>query len=938
MIFSKFFRPKWQHSDANIRLEAIRTLEASDNEQKTHLHELAFNDPDTSVRLAALNKLDNFSIWWKLSQTDKTERVRKFSLQKVEKQVLALEPENISVGERETFLKECTNKALLEKVVNQLYDDLDAKLLHSILVKLDKPQVTQRLFFKTQSIELQRELLPYFDDENNLAKVIKRVEHDEIIALAQKALDEIKYAKSRPIQLEKELRLILSKLLALKDVNDFDMLKASREQLSLSYDQLKADFQYLATALLQEVEDKYRDINRRLDKQMDDLSVVWKEQQAAIELTQKFEEAFIKAKTKLQEVGAVIAEQSSTLTSDSIEGLKEQLKSAADSLQNTLKALGGVPDPKQRKKSEDLFNQLSSTELTLSKLPDFQEAIKKGKDVVDELRKATLPESYEQLESAKDVFEKARSGWRAFQSPYKASWPADLKQEWKTLEKTWQSKLKQTADEAEQSIKQTRSMFKRTQNLVRDGKYHGAMRLFEKAKVSFEDLPEKPKSMLERLYSEATDQIENLKGWQSYLAQPRKPALIEEAQAIVDKPLAISEQADKVKLLRKQWISLGVSDDEQDQALNQQFDALCEKAFEPCREHFAEQEKQRQENFVAKQALLESFEGLSESLSDGISLSDVSKQLRALQNKWQTIGEIDYQYRDEVNQRYRKVYTPLKESVNAYYKDNAAQKTDLVARAEKLADMEDLQEATEQSKQLQEKWKAIGHAGFKQEKTLWSKFRAFNNQVFAKKEAIYLQQREDEKALVDTLESRLNALNDVIDNSTNKAELISQVDDESQSLRLDMEPLHPKAVTRLTTKLDKLLNKQQQKLDNWEQVNVKQRFNILFEAVSLWTETEKPQALAELPSAWQQCFDDLEPNPEDDERLRLTLMLEIIGNIDSPLDDAGLRKAVQLEMMAAKLEEGESQDKETLLKDWIKLGPLSANEQVLLPRVKAAFV
>ena len=506
------------------------------------------------------------------------------------------------------------------------------------------------------------------------------------------------------------------------------------------------------------------------------------------------------------------------------------------------------------------------------------------------------------------------------------------------MEKTWQSKLREIGDEAEQSIKQTRSMIRGIQNLVRDGKYNGAMRLFEKAKVSFDHLPEKPQSMLNRIYSDAKEQIENLKGWQNYLAQPRKPALIEEVHAIVEKPLPINEQAEKVKLLRKQWISLGVSDEEQDKALNEQFNVLCEKAFEPCREHFAEQEKQRKENFEAKQTLLNAFEDLSRASEGGLSPAELAKQLRTLQNKWQAVGETDYQYRDEINQRYRKAYHPLKEQVNSYYKDNAEQKGTLISRAEKLIEIEDLQQATEQSKQLQENWKAIGHAGFKQEKVLWAKFRELNNQVFAKKEAIYLQQREEERVLVDAIELRLTTLNDVIDESTNKAELVSNVEVESIAIRSDMEPLHPKAITRLTNRLEKLINKQQQKLKNWEQVNVKQKFNVLFDTVLQWTETEKPQTVAELPSAWQQCFHDLQTPPEDDERLRLTLMLEIMGDIESPLDDAGLRKAVQLEMMAAKLEDGQHQDKETLLKDWIKLGPLSANEQPLLPRVKAAFI
>jgi hypothetical protein len=219
-----------------------------------------------------------------LSQTDKEERIRKFSLQKVETQVLAVKPDNISVEERETFLKECNNKGILEKVVNTLYDDLNTQLLHSLVIKLDKRQVTQRVFFKTQNVELQKALLDFFDDENALTKVIKRVNSEEIITLAQQKVEALRYANTRPVALEKDVRLVLSKLLALKDIDNFDRLKESRGQLLDQYKALSSDFHFLTSALLQEIETKYQEINQKLDKQLDDLSIVWKEQQAAIAL------------------------------------------------------------------------------------------------------------------------------------------------------------------------------------------------------------------------------------------------------------------------------------------------------------------------------------------------------------------------------------------------------------------------------------------------------------------------------------------------------------------------------------------------------------------------------------------------------------------------------------------------------------------------------
>ena len=54
--------------------------------------------------------------------------------------------------------------------------------------------------------------MPSFDDENSLNKVVKRIQNEDVVELANQALAELKYNKSRPIQLEKETRLVLSKL------------------------------------------------------------------------------------------------------------------------------------------------------------------------------------------------------------------------------------------------------------------------------------------------------------------------------------------------------------------------------------------------------------------------------------------------------------------------------------------------------------------------------------------------------------------------------------------------------------------------------------------------------------------------------------------------------------------------------------------------------
>ncbi|MFT5838687.1 MAG: exonuclease SbcC, partial [Flavobacteriales bacterium] len=88
MIFKHLFRSKHQNPDPQVRIQAIENLNKQDPQQKSVLHELAFNDADVGVSLAALQKLDSFVLWYKMSQIAKNDRVQKKSQQFVENSLL----------------------------------------------------------------------------------------------------------------------------------------------------------------------------------------------------------------------------------------------------------------------------------------------------------------------------------------------------------------------------------------------------------------------------------------------------------------------------------------------------------------------------------------------------------------------------------------------------------------------------------------------------------------------------------------------------------------------------------------------------------------------------------------------------------------------------------------------------------------------------------
>ena len=97
-----------------------------------------------------------------------------------------------------------------------------------------------------------------------------------------------------------------------------------------------------------------------------------------------------------------------------------------------------------------------------------------------------------------------------------------------------------------------------------------------------------------------------------------------------------------------------------------------------------------------------------------------------------------------------------------------------------------------------------------------------------------------------------------------------------------------------------------------------------------------PEIVSTLPNSWQQAFQTLAPQSAPD-RHALTIMLEIISEQDSPQSDAAQRQALQMQLMAQKLQDGHLDSADELLKQWIACGPLRADEVGLLARVQGLF-
>jgi hypothetical protein len=931
MIFKKLFRPKHQDPKPAVRIAAIDRLSGDVPEQKSILHELAFNDEDVNVSLAALSKLNSFVLWYKMSEIAKNERVLKRAQQVVDKALFSDEESQLSKAQKREFAYECKNSKLLERLIKQQWVLQAPKLVLHILSVLNKPQLALPILLASHDDELQSALLVYADSPASLQKIIKKAPGEHIKSLAKDKLEQIEFVKAQPVAVEKGTRLVLSCLLALREQRDYRKLVDTRSKLNAEYAQYSNQFDCLTTDKREEFTTKFAELSNKLEILDAELAPIYQAEQKRRNVADEVQHAAADAQAMQVWLSDMLAGDVSSITLAQTEQAQTEIQNRTGRIENLILEADSVGMAAQKAELNSLLNALQKRQHTFNHLPAFQDSLKQARALLAEFAQMAKPEHASDVQLAQRALKEKQGHWRKLRESYQDSWPKTLDKQFSALQQTWQSAIKGLSASISKDVNRIRSKAKAIDALIEQGKYKAAIGLFTKVTKWFDALPEQEKKRNERVYEQTKSRIEELKSLQAYIALPRKPALLEEAKALVEAHLSVSLRAEQVKEFRRRWNSLGILNTPEDDALNAEFDTLIEQAFAPCREHFEKQQAQRESNLAQKQALIGDITGLSE---QKLEVGELSKVVQQLQQKWQKIGDVDFSIKPEINDAYRQALDPLKKQIDGYFNENAARKQALITQALSLSSLEDVAQAIEQAKELQEKWKQVGQVHRKSENLLWNQFREANDAVFAKRKAHNQMQKQANDAQVSAVNVLLANMQQVI----NAAQSISELEETrvtEAELELQLSDL-PKALNSgVYRRLFGLIDERQAKRATLEQQAKTQSFSRLFDVLKRWETPSLPQEIDTLPSQWQQSFKALEES--DVPRLNLTLMLEIVSDVQSPQIDDTLRKEIQLQLMAEKLQQGVEYDKASLLKRWIQHGPVAQQEQALLTRAQRCF-
>jgi hypothetical protein len=268
------------------------------------------------------------------------------------------------------------------------------------------------------------------------------------------------------------------------------------------------------------------------------------------------------------------------------------------------------------------------------------------------------------------------------------------------------------------------------------GRAAGLRRAIEEKLTSLPALPAYLASQVQQL----DVKLHELKEWKDYAVAPKRTELIEEMEALIGASYKPRVLADRIKQLQDDWktISKGIISDSG--ADWQRFQQASLTAYQPCREFFETQAKQRQANLEKRKgvlARLQAFE--SAQAGEHPDWRAVAAALREAPQELSRYFPVDRVASRGVQEEFDASILRLQARLDGWYAHNAEAKRALIQRAQHLRDSQDNRDAVDGVKRLQLEWKEVGAAERDMERRLWEEFRENCDAVFQKRQQVHAE-------------------------------------------------------------------------------------------------------------------------------------------------------------------------------------------------------
>jgi hypothetical protein len=530
-------------------------------------------------------------------------------------------------------------------------------------------------------------------------------------------------------------------------------------------------------------------------------------------------------------------------------------------------------------------------------------------------------------------------------------WPTHLEQpEWlAALSGKRQLAEAQLANLENQQTARTDALQRQLDTLeqhIDDGHLKDASKLYGQVHQSLRQIDSKAAHAFQNRIKSLAARLNEMRDWQGFVTTPKKEALCESMEALVDADISPDVLADKIQVLQDEWKTLNSS--QPDKELWDRFQAAGDKAFEPCRAWFANVARQRETNVELRNQLIDELRHYEAHLDwDNADWKVVQKTLETAREVFRSYSPVDRAAHKDTQERFRDICDAVYSHLKAEYDRNLAAKSALVEDAAALAEADDLVDVVDRVKELQQQWKEIGITPRAPDQKYWRQFRSQCDAVFARLDEQRTERKAELNSRVTEAEALINQAAELPVSALPAADALEQLSQYEQQFAAIELPRSAhqrlrKQLTDVSAQLDDRRTAQSQAAERQRWQGLLDRLQALADHnETLWHEAEQlPSAypLAAFEQRWQ--MDQETSVSVDTEAARdLCIRMEVIGGLESPADDQGRRMQLQVQRLAQAMGQsiGHTDERRTLVLEWLETPASASQQQRFIQALKASL-
>ena len=761
------FRPKWQNSNPERRLEAVEEM---DIQEQSVLERIALSDENSSVRSAAVKKLTLIPSLSAISKKDNEAGIRRLAETRYFEEVTKMlkifrEPANEEVL---SFVNELKDTRYAEELARSMPS---SELRMELIKNTGKVNVLVMAATKDAKEEIAKAAVERIESEPSLVEVSKKSKHNSVQKIANEKLRARRDAedngkKAAALLAGKRHALIQQAhhLAAEKDPfsvkSKFDSLMEEAKALGMGSDQATLDEIFASyTKFLNEADTERiaaeKAAAEKAEQQLH-LGELLAELEAILDAGEVSEKA-----NRVSEITAEWNEKKSIMDADSVKRFNLALVRTQEAKKPEPEAAEEIAseEAKARPQLLEMFQALADSDITESTSKHLHALVREWEKFPALEGDDPLLQSYNALRNK-------------------------LKEKITAFEEASQKVFEENSAKLRALIERVKSFdenedFKNLSQKLRDA-FTEWKTIVGEQKFKYHDL------WLE--YKSATERFQEMRQWESWHNENDRANILEEMEMLAKEP-GSQDVLNKLREYSNKWKNIGPVSPTKFVEFRDKFQALYTQIRTNCAQFIEEREAERQKNLESKEALCQKIEELVANTT--MFWKDKYKAMQEIQESWKNIGMVPKESLNALIERFKAAsnafFAQYKESIKQEDHNreaNLAKKLKLCEEAEALKESTDWNATSNKLKQLQDAWKATGPVPKSKSEEIWTRFRSACDAFFDKKRTHF---EEMDSAKQDNLVKKVNLCDkldamDVTNITLETAEIIKGIRDEWKAI------------------------------------------------------------------------------------------------------------------------------------------------------------